>query len=169
MDESTLRNSEAVLITNVRYIDESHFAEEMFCKGLESTTSKDIYNKLKNYLDVNDIEMKNITSCAADGVPNMMGKKNGCLKLMKDTNPEMIIVHCVIHKKKLGWETLDPYEHFSVLRASMIPSCSLSDPVDLLWNMKKSNAQMDTSETLASHDTPPIQAPPTAFAARENT
>ncbi|GFS67782.1 SCAN domain-containing protein 3 [Nephila pilipes] len=50
MDESTLRDSEAVLITNVRYIDESHFAEEMFCKGLESTTSKDIYNKLKNYL-----------------------------------------------------------------------------------------------------------------------
>ncbi|XP_053990031.1 protein FAM200C-like, partial [Hylaeus volcanicus] len=93
MDESTLRDSEAVLITYVRYINEGHFAEEMlFCKRLESTTtSKDIYNKLKNYLDVNDIPMKNITSYAADGAPNMMGKKNGCLKLMKDVNPEMII------------------------------------------------------------------------------
>ncbi|GFV07257.1 zinc finger BED domain-containing protein 5 [Trichonephila clavipes] len=38
--------------------------------------------------NVNDIPMKNITSCAADGTPNMMGKKNGCLKLLKDANPE---------------------------------------------------------------------------------
>ncbi|XP_071042653.1 protein FAM200A-like [Parasteatoda tepidariorum] len=94
-DESTLIDSVAVLITYVRYIDKGHFAEEMlFCKRLESTTtSKDIYNKLKTYLDVNNIPMKNITSCAADGAPNMMGKKNGCLKLMKDENPGMIFVH----------------------------------------------------------------------------
>ncbi|GFX56470.1 SCAN domain-containing protein 3 [Trichonephila clavipes] len=99
MDESTLRDSEVVLITYVRYIDKGHFAEEMlFCKRLENTiTSKDIFNKLKNYLDVNDIPMKNITSCAADGAPNRMSKKNGCLKLMKDANPEVILVHCVCY------------------------------------------------------------------------
>ncbi|GFV62386.1 protein ZBED8 [Trichonephila clavipes] len=103
MDKSTLRNSNAVLITYVRYIDKGHFAEEMlFCKRLESTTtSKDIFNRLKNYLYVNDIQMKNITSCIADGAPNMMGKKNGCLRLMKDANPEMILVHCVIHRQNL--------------------------------------------------------------------
>ncbi|GFT59487.1 SCAN domain-containing protein 3 [Nephila pilipes] len=94
MDESTLRDSEAVLITYVSYIDEGHFAEEMlFCKRLESTTtSKDIYNKLKNYLDANYIPKINITSCVSDGSPNMMVMKNGCLKLMKDANPEIIIV-----------------------------------------------------------------------------
>ncbi|GFS69407.1 SCAN domain-containing protein 3 [Trichonephila clavipes] len=80
-----------------------HFDEEMlFCKRLESTTtSKDIFIKLKNCLDVNDIPMKNRTSCAADGAPNMMDKKNGCLKFMKDANPEMILVHCVIHRQNL--------------------------------------------------------------------
>nr|XP_021004657.2 SCAN domain-containing protein 3-like [Parasteatoda tepidariorum] len=45
--------------------------------------------------------MKNITSCAAGGVSNMMGKKNGCLKLMKDENPERILVHCVTHRENL--------------------------------------------------------------------
>ncbi|GFT87522.1 SCAN domain-containing protein 3 [Nephila pilipes] len=83
----------------------------LFCKRLESTpTSKDIlYNKFKkNYLDVNDIPMKNITSCTADGAPNMMGKKNGCLKLMKDANPEMIIVHCVINKENLVAKNISP-------------------------------------------------------------
>lgn len=110
MDESTLRDSEAILITYVRYIDKGDFAEEMlFCKSLESTTtSKDIYSKLKNYLDVNNIPMKNITSCAADGAPNMMGKKNGCLKLMKDENPEMLLVHCVIHRENLVAKNISP-------------------------------------------------------------
>ncbi|GFT79156.1 SCAN domain-containing protein 3 [Trichonephila clavipes] len=81
----------------------------LFCKRLESTTtSKDIFNKLKNYLDANDIPMKNITSCAADGAPNMMGKKNGCLKSMKDVNPEMILVHRVIHRQNLVAKNISP-------------------------------------------------------------
>ncbi|GFS77856.1 retrovirus-related Pol polyprotein from transposon 412 [Trichonephila clavipes] len=57
---------------------------------------------------VNDIPMKNITSCAADCAPNMMGKKNGCLKLMKDTNPEMILVHCVIYRQNLVAKNISP-------------------------------------------------------------
>jgi hypothetical protein len=31
--------------------------------------------------------------------PVMMGKKRGCLKLMKDDNPEMLPVICVIHRE----------------------------------------------------------------------
>ena len=104
MDASNLRGSEAVLLTYVRYIDNCEFAEEMLCyKSLEATTTTSyIYKKLKNYLDVNSISICNITSCAADGAPVMMGgKKNGCLKLMKDENPEMLLVHCVIHRENL--------------------------------------------------------------------
>ncbi|XP_071747458.1 SCAN domain-containing protein 3-like [Lepeophtheirus salmonis] len=89
MDESTLRDSK--------------FAEEMqFSKSLETTTiAADIYGKLTNYLIVNNIPMENIISCAADGAPTMIGKKIGCLKLMKDENPEMILVYCVIHRENL--------------------------------------------------------------------
>ncbi|GFU26705.1 SCAN domain-containing protein 3 [Nephila pilipes] len=82
LDESALRDSEAVLITYVKCVDKGDFAEEMlFCKSLESTTSsKHIYNILKTYLNANNIPMKNITSCVEDEGPIMMGKKNGCLK-----------------------------------------------------------------------------------------
>ncbi|GFU59028.1 SCAN domain-containing protein 3 [Trichonephila clavipes] len=45
------------------------------------------------------------TSCAADGASNMMGKKNGCLKLMKDANPEMILV---IHRQNLVAKIISP-------------------------------------------------------------
>ncbi|GFT35104.1 SCAN domain-containing protein 3 [Trichonephila clavipes] len=58
--------------------------------------------------NVNDIPMKNITFCAADGAPNIIGKKNGCLKLMKDVNPEMILVHCVIHRQNLVAKNISP-------------------------------------------------------------
>ncbi|XP_038656942.1 zinc finger BED domain-containing protein 5-like [Scyliorhinus canicula] len=110
MDDSTVRDSEALLLTYVRYIDKGEFAEEMlFCKSLETTTTAtDIYNKLKHYLDVNNIPMENITSCAADGAPVMMGKKNGCLKLMKDENSEMLLVHCVIHRANLVSKNISP-------------------------------------------------------------
>ncbi|XP_067125953.1 SCAN domain-containing protein 3-like [Centruroides vittatus] len=114
MDESTLRDSETVLITYVRYIERGQFAEEMlFCKQLESTTkSRDIYNIFKCYLDDNEIPMKNVISCAAaDGAPNMMGKKNGCLQLMKADNPEMTLNHCVIHKENLVAKNMSPIFH----------------------------------------------------------
>ncbi|CAB4068072.1 unnamed protein product [Lepeophtheirus salmonis] len=103
MDESTPRDSEIVLLAYARYIDNGEFAEEMlFCKSLETPTSTaDIYGKLTNYLHINNISMENIISCGADGAPVMMGKKKGCLKLMKDENPEMILVHCVIHRENL--------------------------------------------------------------------
>ncbi|XP_067133808.1 zinc finger BED domain-containing protein 5-like [Centruroides vittatus] len=113
MDESTLRDSEAVLITYVRYIERGQFAEKMlFCKQLESTTkSRDIYNIFKCYLDDNEIPMKNVISCAADGAPNMMGKKNGCLQLMKADNPEMTLIHCIIHKENLVAKNMSPILH----------------------------------------------------------
>ncbi|GFX14957.1 SCAN domain-containing protein 3 [Trichonephila clavipes] len=60
------------------------------------------------YLDASNIPMKNITSCATDGAPNMMGKKKGCLKLMKDKNPNTLLFHCVIHKGNLVPKNISP-------------------------------------------------------------
>ena len=86
LDESTVGDSEALLMAYVRYVDNGEFIEDMlFCKALETTTiAIDIYKKLKTYLDDKQIPVENIISCAADGAPVMMGKKNGVLKLLKD-------------------------------------------------------------------------------------
>ena len=118
MDESTIRDSEALLLAYVRYIDHEAFQEEMlFYESLETTTTaKDIYNKLKDYLNANEIPKENLLSCAADGAPTMMGKKNGCLKMMKDENPDMLIVHCVIHRENLVAKNLSPILN-EILRA----------------------------------------------------
>jgi hypothetical protein len=110
MDESTVGNSEAVLMAYVRYINNGEFTEEMlFCGALRTTiTAIDIHNKLKNHLDEAQISMENITCCATDGAPLMMGKKHGCLNLMKNANHEMLPVLCVIHRENLVSKKLPP-------------------------------------------------------------
>ena len=95
MDEATVRDSEALLMAYVRYVDNGEFIEDMlFCESLEATTIAIdiiyIYNKLKSKLDDKQIPMENMIPCAADGVPLVMGKKNGLLKLLKDDNPQML-------------------------------------------------------------------------------
>ena len=103
IDECTERKSEALLLAYVRYIDMEKFQEEMlFCQSLETTTrGENIYNKLNNYFDYHRIPRTNIVSCAADGAPVMMGRNIGCLKFLKDDNPSLLIVHCVMHRENL--------------------------------------------------------------------
>lgn len=98
------------MLAYVRFIDKGEFVEEfLFCQSLETTTTAiDIYTKQKNYFDANNIPMTNITSCSADGAPVMMGKRRGCLKLMKDENPEMLLVHHVIHRENLVAKNVSP-------------------------------------------------------------
>lgn len=121
VDESTIRDSEALLLTYVRYIDNEAFQEEMlFCKALKTTTTAvDIYAALKSYFVDKKIPVQNILSIAADGAPAMMGKKNGCLKLLKDEHPEMMIIHCVIHRENLVAKKMSPVLN-EILRAMII-------------------------------------------------
>ena len=124
IDECTVRKSEALLLGYVRYIDKEKFQEMLFCQSLETTTrGVDIYNKVSNYFDDNEIPKTNIVSCAADGAPAMMGKNTGCLKLLKDENPNMLVVHCVIHRENLVAKNLAPKLHeiaYYILRSNAL-------------------------------------------------
>ena len=55
---------------------------------------------VKDYLSEKNIPIQTL-STAADGAPTMMGRRNGVLKLLKDDNPDMITVHCMIHRENL--------------------------------------------------------------------
>ena len=109
LDETTVCNSEAFL-AYVRFQYNSQFMEEMlFCESLQTTiTAKDIYNIVKKFMTDNNIPFNNLISVAADGAPNMMGSNKGVVKLIKDNQPEMITVHCIIHRENLAAATLSP-------------------------------------------------------------
>ena len=44
---------------------------------------------------------KSLLACAADGAPAMTGKNTGCLKIIKHEKPNMLTVHCAIHRENL--------------------------------------------------------------------
>lgn len=113
VDESTVRGSDAVLLAFVRYADENGLQEEMlFCERfLTTTTAADIYYLVTNYFADQNIPLTSLIACAADGAPAMMGRKNGFLKLMKDNNPQMMTVHCVIHRENLATKQMTPELH----------------------------------------------------------
>ena len=43
----------------------------------------------------------NLVSCATDGAPSMLGKKNGFIAPMKELSPSILTVHCVVHRHHL--------------------------------------------------------------------
>ncbi|XP_065650646.1 zinc finger BED domain-containing protein 5-like [Hydra vulgaris] len=80
--------------------------------------------------------MKNITPCAADGATNMMGKKNGCLKLMKDENPDMLLVHCVVHRENLVAKNLSPVlNKITILVVKCINSIKVSTKQERIFKL----------------------------------
>ena len=109
LDETTVCNSEALLLAYARLQYNTTMEEMLFCESLQTTTTaKDIYNVVKKFMTDNGIPFNNLISVAADGAPNMMGSNKGVLKLLKDNQLEMMTVHCIIHRKNLAAATLSP-------------------------------------------------------------
>ena len=73
----------------------------MFFVPLETATvARGIHNEGNSYLDtVESWRETHIVPSAADGVPAVMGKIGECRTLMKDENPEILIMHWVIHRE----------------------------------------------------------------------
>ena len=113
LDESTVSGSQTLLLAYVRYIDKGEFAEEMlFCEELPTTTcAADIYQIFTDYFSKKSIPLSNIVSCAADGAPAMMGRHHGFLQLLKQDNPSILVVHCMIHREHLAAKSISPVLH----------------------------------------------------------
>ena len=117
LDETTHRDSEAVLMAYVRYIDDDNtVAEEMlFAKPLETTTKGiDIFKALKDYLQEKEIPLINIVACATDGAPAMVGRYRGLIANLKEEVPHILAVHCVIHRQHLVAKSLSDRLHTSL-------------------------------------------------------
>ncbi|XP_067130586.1 SCAN domain-containing protein 3-like [Centruroides vittatus] len=103
LDESSVRDSDAILMAYVRYIKDSKIIEEMlFCRHLVTDTKgTSIYECFKTYFDEKQIPLKNILACATDGAPSMVGRHRGFLTMLKEENPNIFTIHCIIHRQHL--------------------------------------------------------------------
>ena len=95
----------------VPYIDNGKVMEELlFCKCLQTdATGQTIFQTLLAYLQDKSIPLTNIVACATDGAPAMVGRYRGFASLLRQKNPHLFTVHCVIHRQHLVAKRLSPH------------------------------------------------------------
>lgn len=104
LDESTDVTGIARMAVIVRYISGNMIMEELFklmtLKG--RTTGVDCMNEVKKEFTEMNVDLKKIVSVTSDGVPSMIGKHVGFVKLLaKEVGHPLAEFHCIVHQEAL--------------------------------------------------------------------
>ncbi len=112
-DESVDIAGNPQLMVFVRYRGEDDIQEEfLFCNALSTTTTgEDIFNMMNNFLKKHDLNWLNCLAVCTDGAPSMMGSRLGFVTRIKAENPDVIIIHCFLHRENLASHRLQPDLH----------------------------------------------------------
>ena len=109
LDQSTLPGNKALLSGYVGYIKDKNMCQELlFATYLETDTrGESIFQAVEHYFTDKAIPLKNIVSVAPDGAPSMTGRHRGFIAHLKRQLPDMLFIHCVIHRQHLVAKKLD--------------------------------------------------------------
>lgn len=85
LDESTLRDNDAILFAYVRFNNDVGPREEILFARSLTTDAKGatIFNEIVTYFQENNIPLKNIIACVTDGAPSMTGRYKGFIAHLK--------------------------------------------------------------------------------------
>uniref|UniRef100_A0A5S6R695 DUF4371 domain-containing protein n=1 Tax=Trichuris muris TaxID=70415 RepID=A0A5S6R695_TRIMR len=135
IDESFLPGNEALLLTYVRFIkDEKLVQKLLLAKELVSDTiGASIFILLKACFAEKKISLTDIVSVATDSAPSTSAIYRGFIAFLKQEVPDVLAVHCVIHRqhlvaKKLS-ERLNCSLRFVITAVNKIKSKSLNDGI----------------------------------------
>ncbi|XP_042228049.1 zinc finger BED domain-containing protein 5-like [Homarus americanus] len=103
LDESTDVSDDAQLLVYARYQGTSDKEENFqFCKQLETTTTgEDLFKLVDSFIKEENLSWDQCFSVCSDGAPAMQGARQGFTARVKQVNPAVIVVHCLLH-----WENL---------------------------------------------------------------
>ncbi|KAK9410633.1 hypothetical protein NXF25_001808, partial [Crotalus adamanteus] len=104
LDESITANNNALLMAYVHYFDENNTLREemLFAINLiTDTRGLSIFYTVKSYFTKNNIPLNNIVACVTDGTPSMVGCYRGFVAYLKEEVPNVLCVHCVVHRQHL--------------------------------------------------------------------
>ena len=111
LDESTLRDSEALLLGYVRYVAKNEEIQEklLFSESLTADLKgSTIYKTVEKVFENKQIP-RNVIACATDGAPAMTGSHRGFMQHMKTALTGMSAINRIIHRQHLVDKHLSPY------------------------------------------------------------
>ncbi|XP_060754238.1 uncharacterized protein LOC132865727 [Neoarius graeffei] len=111
LDESTDVNGEAQLVMFARFKDDTvnDIVEHIvFCKPLpDKTTGEDIFNLIVFFTE-HELDWKCCSHVCTDGAASMTGWHRGLVSRIRQVNPDIQGIHCIIHREALASKRMSP-------------------------------------------------------------
>jgi hypothetical protein len=101
LDESTLPNNESLLLAYVGFIKYEQICQELLFAKKKEKSETDTKGKFEHHFKEKGIRLDNIVSVATDGAPAMAGRYRGLISCLKKAVPNVVALHCVIHRQLL--------------------------------------------------------------------
>ncbi|XP_068205386.1 protein FAM200C-like [Palaemon carinicauda] len=91
-------------MTYERYQGPEDMEEEfLFCQPLQTTTTgEDIFMKVDSLFKEEGLLWRPCYSVCCDGAPAMLGARQGFIVSVKQENPSVMVVHCLLHHENLA-------------------------------------------------------------------
>lgn len=87
----------------------------LFARELRTDTKgESIFRVVEQFFKEKDIPLTNIWACATDGAPSMTGRYRGFVAYLKRQVPNILAIHCVIHRQHLVAKHLSVRLHNSL-------------------------------------------------------
>ena len=108
LDESVDVVNLSQLIVLVRYVHDQSIKENLlFCCPLETTSqAANVMQLVDAFFKEERLDWGKLVHACTDGAPAMLGVRSGSVKLLKQKNPKVVTLHCIIHQKALGSRTM---------------------------------------------------------------
>ncbi|XP_066963198.1 zinc finger BED domain-containing protein 5-like [Macrobrachium rosenbergii] len=103
LDESVDVANLSQLIVFVRYVHDQSIEEDLlFCRPLETTTqAADVMQLVDAFFEEEGLDWGKLVHACTDGAPAMLGARSGFAKLLKQKNPKVVTLHCIIHRSAI--------------------------------------------------------------------
>ena len=108
LDETINVSNLSQLLVYIRYVaDETINEEFLFCQPLKTTSkAADFFQVLIDFFDKTKLSWRKLVGVCTDGAPAMIGANFGLVSLVKQKNPAIQEMHCMIHKVALVFKTI---------------------------------------------------------------
>ena len=140
LDETTDITSKAQLIVYVRFPSTERMKivdHYLFCLAIGiDTTALSVFPKLDNYFSEHEVMWSKCKSVSTDGARAMVGVRSRVVDLIKQVAPEVVSIHCILHREALVAKKLANEEKNCQL-ADVI--CDVTKIVTTILKKPKSN------------------------------